>query len=182
MNNEDLYLNAREDFRRGQYGSCLDKFLRLSQEGDARSTFYAAAIFDKGGDGVRQDAVRARALYEASLKQSFLPASALSLALMLYQGRGGGKDFSRAMQYYNAFPNNAFAVLMVGTMRLHGYGCVKDEDEALRCFQRAWSLGHPLGLKNASIMLFRRGKYFQRYVKIAMKILIFFALVLFAPS
>lgn len=154
---EESYRNARMQFGNGEYSSCLDTFLRLSAGGDARATFCAAAILDRGGGGVKHDWVRARSLYKLSLGQRFTPAAALSLARMRYLGKGGDTDYFGAFEYYKLFPNDAFSNVMLGTMKLNGHGCQANESEALRCFDRAWSLGHPLGLKNAAILRYKNG-------------------------
>ena len=155
------YFDAVERFVKGDNASCIDDFLRFSQEGDARATLYAATIFDRGGGGVKCDWERARGLYKQSLAQSYLPGAALGLALMVYTGRGGDQDFSEAVKYFRMIRENAFSQLMLGVMSLDGRGCPKNEEDALSYFDKAWMLGHPLGLKNAAIIRFRRGQYMR---------------------
>jgi len=154
-----IYFDAVERFVSGNYALCIDDFLRLSSVGDARATLYAATIFDRGGGGVDQDWERARDLYKQSLKQSYLPGAALGLALMFYKGRGGAQDFYEASKYFGMIRDNAFSQIMLGVMSLKGKGRVVSEDEALSYFDKAWTLGHPLGLKNAAIIRFHRGQY-----------------------
>jgi TPR repeat protein len=154
-----IYFNAVERFVSGDFASCIDDFLRLSSEGDARATLYAATIFDRGGGGVDHDWERARDLYKRSLAQSYLPGAALGLALMVYKGHGGSQDFSEAAKYFGMLRENAFSQIMLGVMSLKGRGVVRSEDDALSHFDKAWALGHPLGLKNAAIVRFHRGQY-----------------------
>lgn len=164
MNNDikadqDRYHQAQECFRAGRYALCIDDFLQLSAAGNSRATLYAATILDRGGGGVSQDQARARSLYKASLARSYLPGAALSLALMFYLGRGGGRDYVEARKYFEMLRGNAFALIMLGVMSQKGLGCAANEDDALAKFDRAWALGHPIGLKNAAIIRLRRGEY-----------------------
>lgn len=155
------YTSAVEAFRRGAFASCIDAFLELSERGNACATLYAATIFDRGGRGVDRNWERARALYKQSLGQAYLPGSALGLAMMYYQGRGGDVDYRESARCFRMLHGNAFAEIMLGVMSLEGHGCIKSEVDALSHFDRAWSLGHPLGLKNASIVRFKHGKYIR---------------------
>ncbi|MHB1273347.1 MAG: tetratricopeptide repeat protein [Rhodanobacter sp.] len=156
-----IYFNAVERFVSGDYALCIDDFLRLSSEEDARATLYAATIFDRGGGGVDHDWERARALYKQSLAQSYLPGAALGLAFMFYKGRGGTQDFSEAAKYFGMLRDNAFSQIMLGVMSLKGKGRLPSEEDALHYFDKAWILGHPLGLKNAAIIRFHRGQYMR---------------------
>lgn len=155
------YASAVDAFRRGAFASCIDTFLKLSDEGNARATLYAATIFDRGGRGVECNWERARTLYKQSLDQSYLPGSALGLAMMYYQGRGGDIDYRESVRYFRMLRGNAFSEIMLGVMSLKGHGCVKSEIDALSHFDRAWALGHPLGLKNAAIVRFKQGRYIR---------------------
>jgi TPR repeat protein len=155
------YFHAVERFDAGDYASCIEEFLKRSLNGDARATLYAATIFDQGGGGVDHDWKLARALYKKSLAQSYLPGAAMGLALMAYKGRGGSQDFSEAAKYFGMLRNNAFSQIMLGVMSLEGTGLMRSEDDALNRFDRAWALGHPLGLKNAAVVRFHRGQYMR---------------------
>jgi TPR repeat protein len=159
----EKYEMALREYSRADYDSCFSKFLELSAEGHAKSSFYAASIFLKGTTIVPPNANRARQMYRTALDQAFLPGAALSLALMEYQGEGGGKDYESSMRHYMLVKGNPFAKVMIGTMKLHGRGCMKDEDEALRWFNSAWSLGHPLGLRAAAGIRIRRGHYVKGF-------------------
>lgn len=158
MTSEKLeYESAFRLYKAGNYKSCLEVFLKLSAKGHAKSSFYAGSIYLKGGDGIDRDEVHARQLYALALEQEFLPGAALSVALMEYQGKGGEIDYKSSMRHYLMVKGNPFAKIMIGLMLQHGYGCEKDELTALRWFEGAWSLGHPLGLKQAAYIYFRRG-------------------------
>lgn len=159
--NSSIYIHAVEKFLSGDYAACIGDFLRLSAEGDAYATLYAATIFDRGGGGVEVNWDRARKLYEQSLTQSYLPGAALGLALMIYKGRGGEQNFSEAARYFKMLRNNAFSQIMLGVMSMEGKGCRRSEAVALTCFDKAWALGHPLGLKNAAIIRFNNGQYLR---------------------
>jgi TPR repeat protein len=156
-----LYFEAEENFHAGRYEQCVDDFLRLSSKGDSRATLYAATIFDRGGSGITQDHVRARALYKTSLKQAYLPGAALSLGLMFYLGKGGDKDYVEARKCFEMLRGNAFALIMLGVMSQKGLGCPISEEDALKKFDSAWDLGHPIGLKNAAILRIHRGDYLR---------------------
>jgi TPR repeat protein len=159
MNMEnDKYDNALRLYEQAYYDSCLAEFLELSSAGDAKSSFYAASILVRGTKTVSPDASRGRQLFNTALRQAFLPGAALALAYMEYRGEGGEKDYQNAMKHYMLVKGNPFAKIMIGTMKLHGRGCAKDEGEALRWFDSAWSLGHPLGLRNASAIRLKRGR------------------------
>jgi TPR repeat protein len=155
------YFEAVEEFNRGEFALCIDKFLALSDRGDAYSSLYAATIFDRGGVGINYDWARARKLYERSLQQSYLPGAALGLAMMLYQGRGGAQDFVESARNFELLRGNAFSEIMLGVMSLKGKGRLQDENLALMHFDEAWRLGHPMGLKNAAIIRLHRGKYIR---------------------
>ena len=158
-NSEQAYENALGLYNAGSYKGCLNTFLQLSAEGHAKSSFYAGSIYLKGADGIERNETRARELYGLALNQEFLPGAALSVALMEYQGKGGDKDYKSSMQHYLMVKGNPFAKIMIGMMIQHGYGCESDEVAALRWFEAAWSLGHPLGLKQASYLYLRRGRF-----------------------
>jgi TPR repeat protein len=157
--NSRTYFEAVEEFNRGEFAACIDKFLALSDQGDAYSSLYAATIFDRGSVDVDHDWARARRLYKISLEQSYLPGAALGLALMLYHGRGGTQDFAESGRNFELLRNNAFSQIMLGVMSLKGKGRSQDENLALTHFDEAWRLGHPIGLKNAAIIRLHRGKY-----------------------
>jgi len=153
------YFEAIERFMHGDYALCIDDFMFLSEKGDARASLYAAEIFNRGGDGVNQNWSKARDLYRRSLSQSYLPGAALGLALMLYRGRGGLRNIDEAKQYFKMLHNNAFSQIMLGIISNNENGCADNGKEALSYFDNAWLLGHPLGLKNASIIRFHNGLY-----------------------
>lgn len=159
--NESVYIVAVEKFLNGDYAACINDFLSLSEGGDARASLYAATILDRGGWGVSANWGMARKLYEQSLAQSYLPGAALGLALMIYKGRGGVQNFSEAARYFKMLRNNAFSQVMLGVMSMEGKGCLRSEVDALARFDKAWSLGHPLGLKNAAIIRFHNGQYMR---------------------
>lgn len=152
------YEGALSLYRSGSYRGCLDTFLKLSSEGHAKSSFYAGSIYLRGGDGIEVNEVRARELYALALDQEFLPGAALSIAFMEYQGKGGERNYKDSMRHYLMVKGNPFAKIMIGLMTRNGYGCEKDELAALRWFEGAWSLGHPLGLKEASYIYMKRGR------------------------
>lgn len=156
---QHMFDKAERYFSSGRYSLCLDALLHLSETGHARASLLAAAILDKGGDGVESDPMRARALYLKSLAQAYSPGAALGLALMCYLGRGGSKDFSAARKYFGMIRGGAFPLIMLGVMSQKGYGCEANEQDALEYYDQAWALGHPVGLKNASIIRFRRHEY-----------------------
>lgn len=157
----EKYETALKQYSRADYDSCLGKFLELSAAGHAKSSFYAASILLKGTTKTPVDANRARQMFSTALDQAFLPGAALLLALMEYQGEGGEKDYKSSMRHYLLAKGNPFAKVMIGTMKLHGRGCRKDENDALRWFNAAWSLGHPLGLRAAAGIRLRRGLYIR---------------------
>ena len=157
------YGKALQQYQAGDYGECIDVFLRLSSAGNAKSTFYAGVIYTKGNDGVERDEVKARSMFGLAISQSerFLPGAVLSLALMQYQGKGGPVDYVSALKNYQTVKGNPFAQVMIGMMTLLGRGCENNEDAALQWFDRAWSNGHPWGLGCAARIRFRRGSYFR---------------------
>jgi len=162
------YENALRLYSEGNYMNCPEAFLRQSAEGHAESSFYAGSIYLKGGGGIDRDEARARQLYALALDQKFLPGAALSIALMEYQGKGGEKDYKNSMRHYLMVKGNPFAKIMIGLMTQYGHGCQKDELSALRWFEAAWSLGHPLGLKQAAYIQLKHGhliKGFFGYLK-----------------
>jgi TPR repeat protein len=159
--NKLAYENALGLYNAGSYRDSLEAFLRLSTDGHAKSSFYAGSIYLKGGDGILRNEVRARELYALALEQEFLPGAALSIALMEYQGNGGERDYKSSMRHYLMVKGNPFAKIMIGLMIQYGYGCEKDESAALRWFEGAWSLGHPLGLKQAAYIYMRRGRFIR---------------------
>ena len=162
MNAEtEKYEIAMQEYSRAEYDSCLGKFLELSASGNANSSFYAGSILVRGTKTIAPNASLGRQMFRIALDQKFLPGAALSLALMEYQGEGGEKDYVSAMRHYMLVKGNPFAKIMIGTMKLHGRGCDKDEEDALRWFNAAWSLGHPLGLRAAAGIRLRRGHYIE---------------------
>ena len=156
-----VFLQAFQEFKVGHYASCVDDLLKLSDAGDAKASYILAVIFDKGGNGVTQDIQRAKELYALSLQQSPIPGAGIALAQILCAGRGGTTDFAAAKRYCDMFPYTGYAVVMLGLMKYHGSGCPKDYDAALLLFDRAWSLGHPLGLKYAAIVRMSKREYFR---------------------
>jgi TPR repeat protein len=154
---EQVFASALKLYEDGNYWSCVNDFLKLSSNGDAKSSFYAANIFLKGGSGVPVDQTKARQLYSLALEHGSLPGAALSLALMEYKGWGGPINYADSMRHYSLVKGNPFAKIMIGEMLQRGLGCGKDEAAALRCYDGAWSLGHPLGLRQAAYIRMRRG-------------------------
>jgi TPR repeat protein len=59
------------------------------------------------------------------------------------------------------FPSVAYAVIMLELMKYHGSGCRKDDDAALAQFDRAWQMGHPLGLKYAVLTRMSKREYIR---------------------
>jgi len=157
------YENALKQFHAGKYGDCIHEFNRLSKEGHAKSSFYVGAIYVKGGDGVLRNEIQARSKFKQALAQSekFLPGAALWLALMQFQGIGGAVDYASSLKNYQSVSGNPFAKVMIGVMKSEGKGCTRNEDAALQWFDRAWALGHPLGLREAARIRFRRGHYIR---------------------
>ena len=102
---------------------------------DSREAQYLLARKYESGDGVRENAVKAVALYRKAADQS-LAAAEYSLGRMYAAGSGVRQDYAEALRWFQkaAAQDYALAQNRVGVMYERGQGVAQDSVEAYKWY------------------------------------------------
>ncbi len=129
LQNEDS-LEARWEkavrlFRAGDRAGALSLFTSLAQDGEPAAYREIGNIYEQpDGGGVKQDFTKARHWYGKAIEEANDIQGCIGLGRMNYYGKGGPRDFVRALQYYEMVEDKSIPVvdLMLGRMYSLGHG------------------------------------------------------------
>ena len=140
-----------------------------AETGDGRLTPLLASAksggITRGGDGVEKNETLARDLFRSAFTKSRSDAAAYWLGMMYLKGKGGATDYAAAKECFDQANNSAICEIELGLMAIRGLGAPKNEALALVHFDRAWALGHPLGLKYAALIRWRQKRYVRASIE-----------------
>lgn len=136
-------------YERGEYGTALKEAIALIDEGCGHANTLVGAIYERGGDGVKQDYEKAKYYYQMAVDSVGAVEAWLALGRLHYFGKGMQPDYEKAFYYYSVIDQdteNAVAYLMLGQMYLEGKGVPKNIDRARDYFIKAENRGSVFAL------------------------------------
>ena len=141
---------ATDALLRGDYASAKNLFETLAAEGSKGALLGLAAIYERGGNGVPKDFIKARYWYDRALTDAKSVVAALKLGNFYFHGLGVPVDYHKAYYYYSKLRNTQepVALLRLGILYETGRGVEKNIDTARDFYRRATRLGNIFALKN----------------------------------
>lgn len=176
--NNKLFKSAIEAYRKGDFINALKLAVSLIDRGDSHANTLAAAIYEKGGNGVEQDLAKALFYYQKSVDDAGSVEGWLALGRFHYFGKGQPQDYKKAFYYYSVVDedtDNSTAHLMLGKMYLDGTGVNKNLAKARIYLEKAIKNGSVFGYTYMAELEKEDGHTFKSgYLRFKAGILAFF--------
>lgn len=155
---------AVSHYERGEYKVALKEAIALIDEGYGHANTLAGAIYERGGDGIKQDYEKAKFYYQMAVDEVGAVEGWLALGRLHYFGKGMKPDYEKAFYYYSVVDQdteNAVAYLMLGKMYLEGNGVPRNLSTARKYFIKAESKGSVFALTYQGLLEKECGHYFK---------------------
>jgi TPR repeat protein len=155
---------AVSHYARGEYNTALKEAIALIDEGYGHANTLAGAIYERGGDGVKQDYEKAKFYYQMAVDEVGAVEGWLALGRLHYFGKGMQPDYEKAFYYYSVVDQdteNAIAYLMLGQMYMEGKGVPKDLGKAREYFIKAENMGSIFALTYQGLLEMECGYYLK---------------------
>ena len=143
LNSQDMFDEAAEDYKRGDYKLAFQKLQFLAEQGDAEVQLNLGYMY-RDGTGVAQDDHDAMEWFRKAAKQNHAQAQ-FELGEFYYVGsRKIPQDYYEAVNWYRkaAEQGLAKAQLMLGGAYTLGKGVQRDDREGEKWIRRAAEQGH----------------------------------------
>lgn len=151
-------------YEKGEYRAALKEAIALIDEGYAHANTLVGAIYERGGEGIKQDYEKAKYYYQMAVDEVGAVEGWLALGRLHYFGKGMQPDYEKAFYYYSVVDEdteNAVAYLMLGQMYLEGKGVSKNMDKAREYFAKAENKGSVFALTYQGLLEKECGHYFR---------------------
>lgn len=151
-------------YESGEYRAALKEAIALIDEGYGHANTLAGAIYERGGDGIKQDYEKAKFYYQMAVDEVGAVEGWLALGRLHYFGKGMQPDYEKAFYYYTVVDQdteNSVAYLMLGQMYLEGKGVPKDIGKARDYFIKAENRGSVFALTYQGLLEMECGHYFK---------------------
>ncbi|MHB8404392.1 MAG: tetratricopeptide repeat protein [Gammaproteobacteria bacterium] len=150
---------ASDALLRGDYASAKNLFEVLAANGSKGALLGLATIYERGGNGVPKDFIKARYWYERALTDAKSVVAALTLGNYYFHGFGVPVDDHKAYFYYSKLENTQepVALLRLGILYETGRGVEQNIDKARDFYRRATRLGNIFALKNWGVLEIKYG-------------------------
>lgn len=152
-------------FKKENYTVALQKFRKLTAQGNADAQFKLAILY-RNGLGVAKDSFEAAGLFELAAVQGHAEA-AWSLGLMYNNGQGIVQNYTEAARWYKlaAELGNARSQTTLAIKYENGEGVVQDYTEAVRWYKLAASQGDEIAQNYLASMYFKGQGVQQNYIR-----------------
>lgn len=155
---------AVSHYEKGKYKVALKEAVALIDEGYGHANTLAGAIYERGGDGIKQDYEKAKFYYQMAVDEVGAVEGWLALGRLHYFGKGMKPDYEKAFYYYSVVDQdteNPVAYLMLGQMYFEGKGVPKDIEKAREYFIKAERKGSVFALTYQGLLEKESGHYLK---------------------
>jgi TPR repeat protein len=138
-------------FSKGDYGTALNKFKPLADQGNAEAQYNLGVMY-RQGKGVPADDQKAIELWTKAADEGNNATAQFSLGLMYRQGKGVPANDKQAVSYWNkaAERGHNTAQMYLGIMYAQGSGISQDKVQAYKWFSIAADNGNLGAVQNLS--------------------------------
>lgn len=160
--NNQRFDAAVSHYEKGEYKIALKEAIALIDEGYGHANTLVGAIYERGGDGIKQDYEKAKFYYQMAVDEVGAVEGWLALGRLHYFGKGMQPDYEKAFYYYSVVDQdteNAVAYLMLGKMYLEGNGVPRNLSAAREYFIKAESRGSVFALTYHGLLEKECGHY-----------------------
>ena len=155
-------------FRAGDKAGALFLFKSLAQDGEPAAYRQIGNIYEQpDGGGVKQDFTTARHWYGKAIEYANDVQGCIGLGRMNYYGKGGPRDFDRALQYYEMVEDKNIPVvnLMLGRMYSLGHGVERNDTVAEQYYRKAIAGGSLVAEKDLALLEIETKRYLRGIVR-----------------